>query len=155
MVTHIYFNMFSWEKRQGWDFRDEAMRCTWAVLLMPTPFLYFTEKKTEKLLISMVSFLNKLFYYTEIEPNLAHLPFFFFNWSIVDLQCCVSFWCTAKWFIYMCVCVCVCVCRYILLHILCIMVYYRMLNMVPSATQQDLVVYLFIYRSLYLLIPKS
>ena len=110
MVTHIYFNMFSWEKRQGWDFRDEAMRCTWAVLLMPTPFLYFTEKKTEKLLISMVSFLNKLFYYTEIEPNLAHLPFFFFNWSIVDLQCCVSFWCTAKWFIYVCVCVCVCVC---------------------------------------------
>ena len=25
---------------------------------------------------------------------------FFFNWSIVDLPCCVSFWCTAKWFSY-------------------------------------------------------
>ena len=24
----------------------------------------------------------------------------FFNWSIVDLQCCASFWCTAEWFSY-------------------------------------------------------
>jgi len=27
-----------------------------------------------------------------------------FNWSIVDLQCCVSSWCIAKWFSYICVC---------------------------------------------------
>ena len=26
------------------------------------------------------------------------IPFFIFYWSIVDLQCCVSFWFTAKWF---------------------------------------------------------
>ena len=66
--------------------------------------LIFHRKKTKKLLVSMVSFLNKPFYYTEIEPNLAHLAFFF-NWSIVDLQCCVSFWCTAKWFTHIYVCV--------------------------------------------------
>ena len=34
---------------------------------------------------------------------------FFFNWSTVDLQCCVSFKCTAKG----CVCVCVCVFMYV------------------------------------------
>ena len=33
----------------------------------------------------------------------------FLNWSIVNLQCCVSFWYTEKWFSYVCVCVCVCV----------------------------------------------
>ena len=37
--------------------------------------------------------------------------FFFFNWSIVPLQCCVSFWYTADWFSYI----------YILFQILCIM----------------------------------
>ena len=26
------------------------------------------------------------------------LTFFFFYWSIVDLQCCVNFWCSSKWF---------------------------------------------------------
>ena len=38
--------------------------------------------------------------------------FFFFN--VVDLQWCVSFRCTAKWFryIYMCVCVCVYICSF-------------------------------------------
>ena len=35
-------------------------------------------------------------------PNL-----FFFNWSIWWLQCCVSFWCTAKWFSYVYMYVCI------------------------------------------------
>ena len=42
----------------------------------------------------------------------------FKNWSIVNLQCCVSFRCTAQWFNYMCVCVCVCVCACVLFQIL-------------------------------------
>ena len=35
-------------------------------------------------------------------PTLAIcLYFFLLNWSIVDLQCYVNFWCTAKWFSYL------------------------------------------------------
>ena len=29
------------------------------------------------------------------------LFYLFFNWSLVDLQCCVNFCCTAKWFSYL------------------------------------------------------
>ena len=48
---------------------------------------------------------------------------FFFSWSIVDLQCCVSFWCIAKWF------------SYIFFIFFSIMVYYSILNTVPCAIQ--------------------
>ena len=30
----------------------------------------------------------------------ADAMIFFFHWSIINLQCCVSFWCTANWFNY-------------------------------------------------------
>ena len=63
-----------------------------------------------------------------------------FYWNIVDLQCRVSFRCTAKWFSY----------THIYTHILTfsfiffsIMVYHRILNIVPCAIQYDLVVYPF------------
>ena len=36
---------------------------------------------------------------------LSSFFFIFFNWSLVDLQCCVSFRCTAKWFSYTYTCV--------------------------------------------------
>ena len=45
-------------------------------------------------------------------------------WSIVDLQCCIHFRCTAKWFSYTYIYICVCV--YICIHIymyVCICVY--------------------------------
>ena len=32
-----------------------------------------------------------------------HRISFLFYWSIIDLQCCVSFWCTAKWTNYLCI----------------------------------------------------
>ena len=38
----------------------------------------------------------------EIERYFIFLPLFF-NWSRVDLQCCVSFRCMAEWFSYICV----------------------------------------------------
>ena len=56
------------------------------------------------------------------------------NWSIVNLKCCVSFWCTTKWFSYI----------YIYLHthtyifffrFFSIIGYYMILNMVPCAIQ--------------------
>ena len=54
----------------------------------------------------------------------------------VDLQCCVRFWCIAKWFSY--------TYMYIFFFIFfSIMVYYRILNIVPCAIQWDLIVYLF------------
>ena len=71
--------------------------------------------------------------------------FFFFNWSIVGLQC-VSFWCTAKWFSYTYVCI------YIFFSI---MVYYRMLNIVPCAIRRTLLFIYFTFSSLYLLISNS
>ena len=57
---------------------------------------------------------------------------FFLSWRIVDLQCCVSFRRTAKWFSYIYV--------YIYIYIFffrffSIIVYYKILNTVPCAMQ--------------------
>ena len=49
-------------------------------------------------------------------------------WSMVDLQWCVSFWHTAKWFSY----ICVCVCFFIFFSNI---VYHWILNIVPCAVQ--------------------
>ena len=51
---------------------------------------------------------------------------FFFNWSIVDLQCCVSFRCTAKWVSYICI---------FFFRFFSTIGYYKILNMVPCAIQ--------------------
>ena len=60
---------------------------------------------------------------------------FFKSWSTADLQCCVNFCYTAKWFGY--------TYTNIFFIFFSIMIYYRILNIVPCATQQGLVVYLF------------
>ena len=54
--------------------------------------------------------------------------FLLFYWSIVDLQCCINFWCTAEWFS----------CSYIYIFFLVffsIVVCQRVLNIVPCAIQ--------------------
>ena len=48
-------------------------------------------------------------YAIRVSP-MASFYLFIFNWSIVDLQYCISLRCTAKWFSYVCLCVCACVC---------------------------------------------
>ena len=69
--------------------------------------------------------------------------FFFFNWIVVDLQCCVSFWHIAKQL------------RYILLRVLFHYGLSKILNIVPCAIRRTLLFIHSIYNSLYLLIPDS
>ena len=77
--------------------------------------------------------------------------FYFLNlfyWSIVDLQCYINFCCTAKWLSYTYL--------YTFFFIfLSMMVYHRILNIVPCATQQNLVVHPALYDSLHLLTWNS
>ena len=76
---------------------------------------------------------------------------FYFS-IIVDVQCSVNFYCTAKWpshtYIYICmyVCIyiymCVCVCIYILFLTLCsIMFHHKWPNIVPCAIQKYFIAY--------------
>ena len=72
---------------------------------------------------------------------------FFFYWSIIYLQCWVNFCYTAKWlsFIYI----------HTFFIFFSIMVYLRILNIVPCAIQSDLVVHSFYINSFHVLIPNS
>ena len=76
--------------------------------------------------------------------------FFFFGIfvysNVVDLQHCVHFCCTAKWFCY----------PYIYsFPILSIIVYHKILDMVPCAIGQDMLFIHSRHNSLHLLIPNS
>ena len=59
---------------------------------------------------------------------------YFLNWSIVDLQCCVSFRCTAQWFSFIYICVYVCIYIYICIfffRFFSLISYYKILSIVP------------------------
>ena len=67
-----------------------------------------------------------------LQRDLTWVFFFVVNWSIVDLQCCVNFCYTAKWFI-------IYIYIYIYMYIFLlssIMVYHRISNLVPCAIHQ-------------------
>ena len=55
-----------------------------------------------------------------------------------DMTACIQCVCI---YIYIYIYICMCVCVYIPCHIFSIMVYHRILNIVPYATQWDLVIY--------------
>ena len=84
-----------------------------------------------------------------------------FYWSIVDLQCFVSFRYTTKWFRGVCVCIYIYIWSVITIYIyihththftfFSIIVYYKILNRVPCAISRSLFIY-FIYSNVYLLI---
>ena len=61
------------------------------------------------------------------------------NWNVVDLQCCVGFWCIAKWYTYFFI-------------FFSIMVYDWILNVVPCANNRTLLFIYFVCSTLYLLI---
>ena len=44
--------------------------------------------------------------------------FILFYWSVIDLQCCVNYWCTEKWFSYSYICVYIYIYTYCFLNIL-------------------------------------
>ena len=78
------------------------------------------------------------------------LSVFFFNWSIVDLQCCARFWCTEKWFSY----------TYKYIYSFSYSFHYGLLsdteyNSLCYTLDRILLFIYFIYSSMYLLIPNS
>ena len=72
---------------------------SWSILLFFVHFLWILVSPS-----SLLYLLTALFYVYFVSlflvfwiENLSHL---ILSWSIVYLQCCISFWCIAKWYIY-------------------------------------------------------
>ena len=80
--------------------------------------------------------------------------FFFFYGSRVDLQCCVNFCCTAKWFSYICVCVYTYICTFFFIF-LSFMVYQGYWIQCPVLCSRTLFFIHSVCNSLHLLTPDS
>ena len=76
----------------------------------------------------------------------SHVLYFFFNWSIVDLLCCVGFCCMAKWLFYIYIYI-QHTHIYIFFFILfSIIVCHRMLNIIPCLCNRIFLEFLFIFK---------
>ena len=76
------------------------------------------------LLLTWNIFLHSFTFILPLSFYLKWFSFFKYYWCIVDLQCCLSFRCSAKWFRYMCVCMHI----YILFQVLFVIGYYKILS---------------------------
>ena len=78
------------------------------------------------LLFKIIFYLTFLYSYSGVRVFCNYYQFFY--WSIVDLHCCISFRCIAKWFSYIYICMYVFFLRFFLLCILSqILFHYRLL----------------------------
>ena len=111
-------------KRSCADSTEAVTQCSCAVSVsqvfheenFPSSALWLPELQFFPIMINLQRRTNKVFFFFKEK-----------NWTAVDLQCCVSFRNTAKWFSYICVSV------YIYILFFSIIAYYKILNIVPCA----------------------
>ena len=105
MATHssILAWRIPWIEEPGWlQFKGlQRVGHNWATntTLLPISSHFLTTVLTS--LYLFYSFIIQLYihrYYSLV--HLKTFDVFLFYWSVVDLQCCISFTCTAKWFSY-------------------------------------------------------
>ena len=132
----------------------------------PPPKTTFTSSKLPSHLDSVLKLLSGffcLFTSSQQYPSIYHLPsewlpplFFCFNyWGIVDLQCCASVRCTAKWITYICIYI------YIYTHTYIYPFFFRFFShsahhrvtSSPCNTVKSLLVIYFIHSTVYTSIP--
>ena len=88
-----------------------------------------------------------ILYFNYLFMILAYFSLFnHFYWSIVNLQCCINFRCTVKWFHYTHIHIYVFLFRFF---------HYKILNIVPCAISRSLLLIYFIHSSACILIPNS
>ena len=103
---------------------------SWILVLMFLLLEMFQLCHRELFLSALLSFWHT--------PRHSSVIMTFLNWSIVDLQYCVGFRCTAKWFSFT--------------YIIQIIFHYKLikiLNIIPCVIQQILAAYLFFFFYLY------
>ena len=95
-----YFHLSPWG-RWKWKNKDVCGNFAWLLVTRVTSLMnwiivlkYYQENMASLLCVLQIQLST---WYTFVS--------FFLNWSIVDLQCCVNYCCTAKWLSYTYICI--------------------------------------------------